>query len=67
MPAYDYKCRRCGHIDVDVTYTSWRNAPQRRRCPACNKRSCYKVIGTRNFIHPSLSSLYDRLEPALGY
>jgi len=51
---------------VDVVYSSWREAQDKRVCRRCSQWS-YKMIGTRNFIHPSLSSLYDREEPALGY
>lgn len=64
MPIYDYHCQ-CGHREEDRYYARWQQAPVRIQCSACLGKA-KKVIGTKNFIHPSISTLYGRPEPALG-
>lgn len=66
MPVYDYTCTRCGKIHEDLYYATWKQAPPKIRCESCHSHTATKVVGTRNFIHPSLSTMYGRPEPCLG-
>lgn len=66
MPIYDYLCQECDHLQEDLYFSSWKEAPPVKGCPVCRAYAARKVIGTKNFIHPTISTLYGRPEPALG-
>jgi len=65
MPIYDYSCP-CGAVVEDVYWRTYAESKPAVMCPKCGQETAQRVIGTRNFIHPSHSGLYGRPEPALG-
>ena len=42
MPAYDYRCKACGH---EFELVQKMTAPTRRKCPACSKLQLERLIG----------------------
>ena len=65
MPIYDYQCA-CGGKVIDAYFSTFAASPASVTCPECGQNTAARVIGTKNFIHPSLSTMYGRPEPALG-
>ena len=46
MPFYEYECGKCGHRD---SFLEDRDAPRRRACPACRRRTFARVISAAAF------------------
>ena len=61
----DYSCPNCQRVMEDVLFPSKAAVTDTVTC-SCGSEAV-KVILRTNFIHPSLSTLYGRPQPALGY
>lgn len=61
----DFKCDSCGLVTEDVYFKSKGEVTETVECSGCGNQA-HKVILRTNFIHPSLSTMYGRKEPALG-
>ena len=61
----DYSCPNCQRLHEDVHFTSKGAVTDTVTC-SCGSEA-EKVILRTNFIHPSLSTMYGRLQPGLGY
>lgn len=62
----DYKCDGCGLVTEDVYFKGRDAVTETLECPSCGNEA-HRVILRTNFIHPSISTLYGREQPALGY
>lgn len=56
MPTYDYRCSGCGHEFEE--FQSITAAPL-KKCPACNKRTLQRLIGTGGGIIFKGSGFYE--------
>ena len=61
----DYRCTNCDRVTEDVHFSSKSAVTDTITC-SCGSEAV-KVILRTNFINLSISSLYGRLQPALGY
>ena len=64
MVFVDFKCETCGFMQIDVLFRSSRELVQSNKCPECDGKA-NRVFTGGNFIHPTLSTLYGKYEPAL--
>lgn len=46
MPIYEYQCDKCGHKDSEIESF---DAPRRKKCPRCGKRSFARLISAASF------------------
>lgn len=53
MPAYDYKCKECGHCFEENHLIKDRDKPTKKPCPECGKENCVsQTFGAAAIVDP---------------